>query len=97
MVKKIYPKELKLNRTISSNTEAPFLDINLSISNGIIISDFYDKRDDYDFDTGNNFVSKRRRPTHYVMETIAVSPFVLPKHLSFIINTLNKTISLIVP
>ena len=35
MVDTIYPKELRLNKTNTSDTEAPFLDLNLSISNGI--------------------------------------------------------------
>ena len=28
----------------------PFLDLNLSISNGTVSTKFYDKRDDFDFD-----------------------------------------------
>ena len=31
MVNKIYPKELQLNHTDTSDTEVPFLDLNLSI------------------------------------------------------------------
>ena len=34
----------------SSDTEAPFLDLNLSITNGIVSSKFYDKRDDFNFE-----------------------------------------------
>ena len=33
----------------SSDTEAPFLDLNLSITNGIFSSKTYDKRDDFNF------------------------------------------------
>ena len=33
MVNRIYPAELQLNKANSSDTEAPFLDLNLSISN----------------------------------------------------------------
>ena len=36
MVDWIYTAELKLNKTNSSDTEAPFLDLNLSISNGTV-------------------------------------------------------------
>ena len=50
MVDRIYPTELQLNRTNSSDTEAPFLDLNLCISNGTISTKIYDKRDDFDFD-----------------------------------------------
>ena len=34
-------------------TEAPFLDLRLSISNGFVSSKIYDKRDDFDFDIVN--------------------------------------------
>ena len=37
MVSQIYPAELQLNKANSSDTEAPFLDLNLSITNGIVI------------------------------------------------------------
>ena len=37
-VGKIYPTELQLNKTNSSDTEAPFLDLNLSIANDIVSS-----------------------------------------------------------
>ena len=32
------------------DTEAPFLDLNLSITNGIVSSKIYDKRDDFNFE-----------------------------------------------
>ena len=50
MVDRIYPTELQLNRENSSDTEAPFLDLNLCISNGTVSTKIYDKRDDFDFD-----------------------------------------------
>ena len=40
----IYPIELQLNQANSSNNEAPFLDLNLSITNDIVSSKIYDKR-----------------------------------------------------
>ena len=43
MVIQIYPSELQLNKANSSYTEAPFLDLNLSITNGIVSSKIYDK------------------------------------------------------
>ena len=45
MVNQIYPPELKLNKTKTSDTEAPFLDLHLSISNGFVSSKIYAKRD----------------------------------------------------
>ena len=50
MVDWIYPAELQLNKVNSSYTKAPFLDLNLSISNGTVSAKTYDKRDDFDFD-----------------------------------------------
>ena len=53
MVNQIYPSELQLNKANTSDTEAPFLDLHLSISNGFVPSKIYDKRDDFDFDIVN--------------------------------------------
>ena len=53
MVGQIYPTELQLNKENSSDTEAPFLDLNLSITNGIISSKIYNKRDDFNFEIVN--------------------------------------------
>ena len=53
LVNRIYPAELRLNKANSSDTEAPFLDLNLSISYGTVSTKIYDKRDDFDFDIVN--------------------------------------------
>ena len=53
MVNRIYPPELQLNKANSYDTEVPFLDLYLSISNGFVSSKIYDKRDDFDFDIVN--------------------------------------------
>ena len=53
MVNRIYPPELQLNKANTSDTEAPFLDLHLSISNGFVSSKIYGKRDDFDFDIVN--------------------------------------------
>ena len=50
MVGQLYPTELQLNKANSSDTEAPFLDLNLSITNGIVSSKIYDKQDDFNFE-----------------------------------------------
>ena len=49
MVGQIYPSELQLNKANSYDYEAPFLDLNLSITNGIVSSKNYDKQDDFNF------------------------------------------------
>ena len=49
MVGQIYPTELQLNKANSSDTEPPFLDLNLPITNDIVSSKIDDKRDDFNF------------------------------------------------
>ena len=53
MVNQIYPPELQLNKANISDTEAPFLDLHLSVANRYVSSKIYDKRDDFDFDIVN--------------------------------------------
>ena len=53
MVHRIYPAELQLNKACASDTEAAFLDLNLSIHYDIVSTKIYDKRDDLTFDTVN--------------------------------------------
>ena len=53
MVCQIYPTELQLNKANSSDTDATFLDLDLSITNGIVSSKIYDKRDDFNFEIVN--------------------------------------------
>ena len=50
IVSQIYPSELQLNKANASDTEAAFLDLHLSISNDIVSTKIYDKRDDFDFE-----------------------------------------------
>ena len=52
MVHRIYPAELQLNKANASDTEAAFLDLNLSIHNDIVSTKIYDKRD-FNFDNVN--------------------------------------------
>ena len=53
MVSQIYPSELQLNKANTSDTEDAFLDLYLSISNDIVSTKIYDKRDDFDFEIVN--------------------------------------------
>ena len=52
-VSQIYPSELQLNTTNTSDTKAAFLDLHLSIPNDIVSTKNYDKRDDFDFEIVN--------------------------------------------
>ena len=47
MISKIYPSELQLNKTNTSDTS--ILDLHLFISNTLVSTKIYDKHDDYDF------------------------------------------------
>ena len=53
MVSQIYPSELQLNKANTSDTQAAFLDLHLSISNDIVSTKIYDKREDFDFEFVN--------------------------------------------
>ena len=50
MGNRIYPSELQLNKANVSDTEASFLDLHLSISDGFVKTKIYD---DFDFDIVN--------------------------------------------
>ena len=54
MVSQIYPSELQLNKVNTSDIEAAFLDLHLVISNDIVSTIIYDKRDDFDFEIVNS-------------------------------------------
>ena len=49
MVNRIYPSELQLNKANVSVTEASFLDLHLSISDGIVKIKICDKREEFLF------------------------------------------------
>ena len=53
MVSQIYPSELQFNKANTSDTEAAFLDLHLSISNDIVSTKIHDRRDDFDFEIVN--------------------------------------------
>ena len=53
MVNRIYLSELQLNKANVLDTEALFSDLHLSISDGFVKIQIYDKRDDFDFDILN--------------------------------------------
>ena len=53
LICQIYPPELQLNKANSSDTEAAFLDLHLSLVDGFVSCKNYDKRDDFDFEIVN--------------------------------------------
>ena len=52
-VSQIYSTELQLNKASSSDTEPPFLNLDLSITNGIVSTKINDKRDNFNFEIVN--------------------------------------------
>ena len=53
MVVNIYRSELQLNKANTSDTEAAFLDLHLSIFSNIVPTKIYDKRDNFNFEIVN--------------------------------------------
>ena len=84
MVNRIYPPELQLNKVNTSDTEAPFLDLHLSISNGFVSSKIYDKHDEFDFDIVNfPFLDGDvPRSTSYRIYISPIIPFASNKRLT---------------
>ena len=76
MVGQIYPTELQLNKANSSDTEAPFLDLTLSTTNGIVSSKIYYKRDDFNFEIVN---------FHFLME-LFLAPLPMVYNISQLIR-----------
>ena len=67
MVHRIYPNELQLNIANASDTEAAFLDLNISIHNDKVSKKIHDKRDDFDI-VNSQFLNGHapRRPSYDV-------------------------------
>ena len=53
MGNQIHPPELQLNKANTTDTEAPSLDLYLSVANGFVFYKIYDKCDDFNFDIVN--------------------------------------------
>ena len=87
MVSQIYPSVLQLNKANTSDTKAAFLDLHLSISNDIVSTKIYDKRDDFDFEIVNfTFLVVIFLVLHH-MESISLNSFVLLEHLAMLLTS----------
>ena len=87
MVSQIYPPYLQLNKANTSDTEAPFLDLHLTISNDIVSSQIYDKRDDFDFEIVNVSFLDGDVPRSTSYESISINSFVLLEHLAILLTS----------
>ena len=86
MIGQIYPT----NKANSFDTEAPFLDLNLSITNVIVSSKIYDKQDDFNFETVVNFPfldGDVPRPTSY---GVYISQLIRVARVCFNVNDFNN-------
>ena len=88
MVHRIYPAELQLNKANASDTEAAFLDLNLSIHNDIVSTKIYDKRDDFNFDYVNFPFLDGDVP---LMVYIYLNLFALLEHLRMLLTSIIVT------
>ena len=87
MVSQIYPSELQLNKANTSDTKALFLDLHLSISNDIVSTKIYDRRDDIDFEIVNFPFLDGDVPSLHPMESISLNSFVLLEHLAMLLTS----------
>ena len=89
MVSQIYLSELQLNKANTSDTEAAFVDLHLSISNNIVSTEIHDKRDDFDFEIVNFPILDGDVPRSTSLESISLNSFLLLEHLAmFLTSTL---------
>ena len=88
MVSQIYPSDLQLDKANTSDTEAAFLDLHLSISNDIVSTKIYDKSDDFDFKIVNfPFLMVMFLALH-PMESISLNSFDLLEHISMLLTSI---------
>ena len=88
MVSQIYHSELQLNKANTSDTKAAFLDLHLSISNDIVSTKIYDKRDDFDFKIVNfPFLDHGDVLALHSMESISLNSFALLEHLATLLTS----------
>ena len=84
----IYPPELEIKETTESPRSASYLDLLLSVSNGILSTKLYDKRDDFDFRTVNFLFISSNVPKSsaygvYMSQLIRLLEFALFTKISF--------------
>ena len=95
MVNQIYSSELQLKKANTSDTEAVFLDLHLSISYNIVSTKNYDKRDDFEFEIVNfPFLDGNvPRSTSYVVYISQHIRFARASSYVTALNTRNKLLT----
>ena len=87
MVSQIYPSELQLNKANTSDTEAAFLDLHLSISYDILSTKINDKRNDFDFEFVNFPFLDGDVPRSTSYGVYNLNSFVLIEHLAMLLTS----------
>ena len=94
MVSQIYPSELQLKKAKTSDTEAAFLDLHLSICNDIVSTKIYDKHDNFDFEIVNfPFLDDVPRSTSYGVYISQLIRFARASSYVADFNTHNKLLT----
>ena len=88
MVPRIYPAKLQLNKANASDTEAAFLDLNLSVHNGKVSTKIYYKRNDFDIVNIPCLDGDVPRPSSYGVYISQLNHFARPFSHDF--NNRNK-------
>ena len=91
MVHRIYPAELQLNKANASDTEAAFLDLNLSIHNDKVSTKIYDKRDDLILILLMSRSLMAMSLNVSLMVYIYLNLFALPEHLRMLLTSIIVT------
>ena len=92
MVHRMYSAELQLNKANTSDTEAAFLDLNLSIHNDIVSTKIYDKGDDFNFDIFNfRSLMAMSRNVPLMVYILYLNLFALPEYLRMILTSIIVT------
>ena len=86
-VSQIDPSKLQLKKANNSDTEATCLDLHLSISNDIVSTKIYDKRDDFDFEIDNFPFLEGDVPRSTSYESIFLNSLVLLEHLALLLTS----------
>ena len=76
------PIRTSLDKANSSDTEAPFLDFHLTVSDGFVSSKIYDKRDDFDI-VNFPFLDGAPRATYYGVYMSQLIRFARSSHLAY--------------
>ena len=90
MVRQIYPSELQLIKAKTSDKDGAFLDLHLSISNNMVSTKLYDKRDDFDFEIVHFPFQMVMFLAFYPMESISLNSFVWLEHLVMLLTSTLK-------